>query len=78
MRISEERAAPSDALPSTPLDPDHARRQRCYNRIELAARHLRLLQPGRCSLIHAMQRKDVLGEIDSDGNNSRDFPFRVS
>jgi len=25
-----------------------------------------------------MQRKDVLGEIDPDGNNSHDFPFRVS
>ena len=29
-------------------------------------------------LIHAMHSKDVLGEVNSNGYDSRDFPFQVS
>ncbi len=29
-------------------------------------------------LIYAMHGKNVLGEIDSDGDNGHDFPFQVS
>ncbi len=29
-------------------------------------------------LIHAMYCKDVLGEINSDGDNDHDFSFKVS
>lgn len=60
------------------LHADHARRQRRYSCIELAARHLRLLQPGRSGFIHAVQREEVLGEIDPNVENGHDFPFRVS
>ena len=33
---------------------------------------------GRTRLIHAMHCKDVLGEVNSNGYDSHDFPFQVS
>ena len=44
------------------------------NSCSLAARHLRLGKPHRTCGVHALQRKDALGEIDSSENNRHDSP----
>ena len=46
--------------------------------MKLGARHARLQQLGPAGFVHAVQREDVLGEINSNGQNGHDFPFRVS
>ena len=60
------------------FDADGARRQCAHQFVELGARDFGLAQlHGTCG-IHTVQRKDVLGEIDSNEDNGHDFPFRVS
>jgi hypothetical protein len=46
--------------------------------MQLAAQQARLQQLGLAGFVHAVQREDVLGEIDTNGQNGHDFPFRVS
>jgi hypothetical protein len=57
---------------------DGARRQRGHQRVQFGPRHPRLQQLRLADFVHAVQREDILGEIDSNGQNGHDFPFRVS
>ena len=54
---------------------DQARRQRGDQLQQLAACNARANQGGAACGIHAMDRKDVLGEIDSQSNNSHGLPL---
>jgi len=60
------------------LPADQARRQVGNEFKQFGAWHLRAYQGGLASLIHAMHGKDVLGQINSNGYDSHDFPFQVS
>lgn len=53
---------------------DQARRQRCNELQQLAARHARTHQHRLACGIQAMDGKDVLGEINPNGNNGHNFP----
>ena len=46
--------------------------------MELLTRHGRSNQFGFAGLIHPMQGKYVLGEVDTCVENGHDFPFRMS
>jgi len=57
---------------------DQARLGRCDELKQLGARHV---GPNLCGLacgIYAMNGKDVLGEIDSDGDNVHGLPLPVN
>ena len=54
---------------------DEARRQRGDEFEQLGARHARAHQHALACGIHAVNSKDVLGEIDSDGDNGRHGPL---
>jgi hypothetical protein len=46
--------------------------------VQLGARDFGLAQLHRAGGTHTVQRKYILGEIDSNEDNGHDFPFRVS
>jgi hypothetical protein len=60
------------------LHADGAWRQRRHQRMQLGSRHARAAQVDLAALVDTVQRKHVLGEIDSNVQNGHDFPFRVS
>ena len=60
------------------FDADGARRQGGYEFVQLGACDFGLAQlHGTCGT-HTVQRKYILGQIDSNEDNGHDFPFRVS
>jgi len=60
------------------FDADEARRQGGHHFEQPGAWHARQQQFGLAGVVDTVQGKDVLGEIDSNGQNGHDFPFRVS
>jgi hypothetical protein len=46
--------------------------------VELGSRDARPNQRSLAGLVNTVDREDVFGEIDSDVENSHDFPFRAS
>ena len=54
---------------------NQARRQLDDQRQQLFTRHFGFDQHRLVVLIHPMYRKDVLGEIDSDGDNAHGLPL---
>jgi hypothetical protein len=60
------------------LHADHTRRQRRDQPVQLGSGDLRLAQFGRSCLVHPVDRKNILGQIDANVQNAHDFPFRMS
>jgi hypothetical protein len=61
--------------PRARLHPDHARRQPGDQLVQLFARHRRANQFGLARLVHPVHRKDVLGQINTDGQNPHGLPL---
>jgi hypothetical protein len=57
---------------------DQARRQRGNQLQQRVASDVGAHQSRLAAFIDAVHGKDVLGEIDSDGDNGHDFPSQVS
>jgi len=57
---------------------DQAGRQIGNQLQQLSAWYLGAHQRGLACLIHALHGKDILGEINSNGYDSHDFPSQVS
>jgi len=72
---SQKREPPQFPGGFTGFQPDQARRQLGDQRQQLLTRNLWLDQRRLAVFINTMHRKDVLGEIDADGDNGHDFPF---
>ena len=57
------------------LHADHARRQRVNQRVQRVARHGRAHQLGFASLVEAMHRENILGKINTSGQNRHGLPL---
>jgi hypothetical protein len=57
------------------LHPHDARRQRGHQLVQLVARHRRAHQFSLAGLIDAVHRENVLGEVDTNGQNRHGLPL---
>ena len=62
---------------ATGFHADQARRQVGYQRQELVAWYFRFDQFCLAAFIHAVDCKNILGKINSNGDNVHDFPLLV-